>query len=326
MSNTNKRVWYAWEQHRRSRVLAKEYEAELVEIIYKNQLLRYPLSIYRTLSSIIEKKPKVVFCQNPSVVLAFILALTKQILNYKLIVDRHSNFKFDTASSKNPKLILFHYLSNFSIKHADITIVTNNFLSQIVTNKKGKPVVLPDKIPELELNEKIELNNSFNLFFICSFSSDEPYIEIFEAVKSIENLTLYVTGDYNKAGLSKEKIASNIILLGFIDEKVYLKYLNSVDAVIVLTNQDHTLNCGSYESVCAEKPMVLSDFNVIKNYFYKGVIYSKLDSGSISNAIRQLISSKNKLNDDVKNIKKELQISWKVQSAILTKELLLFEK
>ena len=65
------KLWIAWEKQRRSTVLSKEFNAKLYQFNNSGKL-RYPIVITKTLFLLIKKRPKILFVQNPSTVLAFL--------------------------------------------------------------------------------------------------------------------------------------------------------------------------------------------------------------------------------------------------------------
>src|SRR5690606_19499272 len=136
--------------------------------------------------------------QNPSIVLAALLCFLKP-LGYKLIIDRHSNFKLYTLSIKSFKWRAFHFLSRYTLKKADLTIVTNKYLADLVIDLGGRSFVLPDKLPALDKHANKVLGGVYKLVFVCTYSADEPVLEVFEALRYLgEDYQLYVTGNFRK--------------------------------------------------------------------------------------------------------------------------------
>ena len=71
-----KSVWVTWEDHRRSRELAKAFDASYFPIIFnKNRFIRYPVLSFLTIRWLLIERPDLVFSQNPSIVLSFLLVI-----------------------------------------------------------------------------------------------------------------------------------------------------------------------------------------------------------------------------------------------------------
>ena len=206
-------------------------------------------------------------------------------------------------------------ISNITIRHSDLMIVTNPFLKEFVDCMGGNGIVLPDKIPALQdPKKKKKLQGQFNIFFICTFSDDEPFREVLEAANLLpSDWVIYVSGNYKKANVQPDRVPKNVVLLGFVEEDDYLYYLSSADAVMVLTTLDYTLNCGAYESVALNKPMVLSYKKTIMSYFDKGAVYVEPVAQSIVEGIESLFENFETFEKEIKELKCELELSWKKQ-------------
>jgi glycosyltransferase involved in cell wall biosynthesis len=316
--NKKKAIWIAWERHRRSIELAKAFNAKLFVLeTTHNRLIKYTYLSVRTLSLIIREKPLIIFVQNPSIILATLLCIFKNFLNYQLITDRHSNFKLNTLNNRKLKWKLFHIFSKYSIRNADLTIITNGYLCDIVTLWGGHGFVLQDKIPNLNFGEKIKLKGKKNIVFVSTFSEDEPIIEVGGAAGLINNnWTIYITGNgdkYTHLDNLLLNLPNNVILTGYISEKEYQSLLLSADLLIVLTTMKHTLTCGAYEGIALLKPMILSDTIVIREYFNKGVVYTKPNSCAIANAISDSFLNESKLAKDIKTLRNELLLDWEIR-------------
>ena len=148
-----KRIWIAWETQRRTKELAEHLKCRLFIIEY-NGIMRFPLSIIKSIKILIAENPDKIFVQNPSMILALIGCIYKKIYKKYLIVDRHSNFMI-TKKYWNPFYILmFKSLNGLTIKNADLTIVTNSFIANLVKNKGGNAFILQDKIPQMQKTQE----------------------------------------------------------------------------------------------------------------------------------------------------------------------------
>ena len=133
------RIWIAWETQRRSITLAGLVGAELhiLELEHLGKL-RYPVSIVRTMILLARNRGGVVFVQNPSMVLAALAAFLKPVFRYTLIVDRHSNFPLPGERVSGATERVLGWLSAFSIRRADVTIVTNTEIADRYVRGVGR--------------------------------------------------------------------------------------------------------------------------------------------------------------------------------------------
>ena len=215
-------------------------------------VLRYPLLALATVLTIVAKRPKVVFVQNPSVILAIVAGLCCKVLPPKLIVDAHNGGLFPFEGKKRWAM----HLARLALVLADQTIVTNPNLAKFVVDRGGDAVVVPDPLPHLvrfphDSSTKKSSSDVYHVLFICTWAEDEPYLQVIEAARKLKsNVDIRVTGNYSKRReLLPADIPENVTLLGFIDEKKYLDELRHADITMDLTTREDCLVCGAYESV-----------------------------------------------------------------------------
>lgn len=304
-------IWVAWEKHRRTLELCKYLSVRPYIFDRKShRLIRYLENIFKTIMLLYRKKTSVLFIQNPSIVLATISCLLKKVFGYYLIVDAHN-------SGIIPDIDLlkrFGFIYRYIQKTADITIVTNQALADLVDMNNGNSFILPDIIPSLPddtfINEsKVE---GIKITNICSFHNDEPYLEILKAASHLPDyIKIYMTGDYSK--LSKKilfNLPNQVILTGYVNDSDYWKHIKSSHIIMDLTFRENCLLCGAYEGVAACKPLILSDTKALKEYFYKGVCYTKNNSDDIQSIILFAVEKIDELNQQINDLKYELLRSW----------------
>lgn len=328
-------IWVSWENQRRSIELAKSFNAHLHILntpldTVSIPLIKYLLLCAKTLLLLINTKPKIVFAQNPSIILASLICVFKGIFHYNAIIDRHSNFKFH--KTRGLKWRIFHIISKYSVRKADLTLVTNRYLADLVKSWGGRSFVLQDKLPELPFKKKILLEGKKNVVFITGFHEDEPIEEMIYAFEYLDKDWIgYFTGNY-KPFFRKKNITNlphNIRLTGFLPEEKYQSLLHSADLLVVLTKQEYTLTCGAYEGISLNKPLILSDTVTIRDYFKKGVIYTKPGSSSIAKSIRKGIAELDVLKRDCLEFKHTLISDWndkfdELQNKIYNEDELIF--
>lgn len=308
-SSTEKKntAWITWEIQPRNRSMARLLGVPLHELISNSpRLIRYIKLSIKTISIISKGKVKVLFVQNPSIVLSLIAVILRPIFKLKVIVDAHNSGIFPAEQESN----ILNKIAKFICKHSDITIVTNKNLADIVSKRGGTAFVMPDPLPDYSSHSFKKFENSRPyLVFICTWASDEPYMEVIEAVRNFgDNIDILITGNFRKKLTIRdlEILPENIRLLGFIDEDEYLNCLAGSIAAIDLTTRDNCLVCGAYEAVSLEIPAILSDSQATKDLFSKGVILSKNNHTDIRRAISEVLTKHSSLRSEIKLLKSEL--------------------
>jgi glycosyltransferase involved in cell wall biosynthesis len=305
-----RKIWIAWEKHRRSTELASALNVEkLFQLeVEANRLIRYACLLYRTILIILRERPDLVIVQNPSIVLSSFMVTLGKILVPRVVVDAHNEGIKPFYSKHNWFMPLYRMIQ----KRADLTVVTNHELAEEVHNHGGRPFILEDKIPRFGKVERIPLSGKYNVVLICTFEKDEPYEEVIKAASLIDSsIHTYITGKYQKA--SPEIIARapyNVHFTGFLSDEEYINLLYSCDAIIDLTLMQDCLVCGAYEAVALGNPLILTDTPVLRNYFYQGAVYTENKAGAIAEAIKCVIENREKLTDEVLILRDQLQSMW----------------
>jgi glycosyltransferase involved in cell wall biosynthesis len=292
----NHGIWITWELQRRNRELSKALCVKFFELSEigekKNLFKKYLLGILKTGVIIFKEKPKVVFAQNPSIVLSLLVILMKPFARFKVCIDAHNAGVFP----KEGKSRMLGAIARWIQKRADLTIVTNEGLRKHVNGNGGRAFILQDKIPSIPTVPKICLKGKFNILFICTYASDEPYMEVFSAFQEISrDVFLYVTGNYRKRKIDRTALPENIILMGFIPEDEYITMLNSVNATMILTEREDCLVCGAYESISVGKPMILSDTQALRDYFQGSAVYTKNTAEGIKKAVVAIVERRGEI-------------------------------
>lgn len=304
----NTAIWISWERHRRSRELARALSVPLHEIVSdKHPYLRSISCSIRTIGLLFRIRPSLVFIQNPSVQLAYIACRLKPLLGYTLVVDRHSNFHFtDTEHG------LFNYLSNYSLRNADLTIVTNEVVGSLVETKGGRAFILQDRLPELLTGPAAHLDGPTRVVYVCSFHPDEPVEEVLGAARLLgDEFSLYITGRLiGRFECAARRALPNVTFTGFLAEEAYVALLSSADVVVALTMRENTLLCSAYEGVSLLKPLVLSNQVVLRDYFKKGVVLTENASESIAKSIRIATRERDRLEAELAELVPELRADW----------------
>jgi len=311
-------IWITWERQRRTLELSKNLGIRLIRIIYRGpKALRYPWCAFFTINVIKNYRPKLLFVQNPSLVLTLWVSILKLVFGFSLVVDRHTNFLINKPPSFYK--FLFSIISDFTLRRAELTVVTNRALAELVEKKHGSPFVLPDPLPEMPEVEPYPLAGRVNICFICTYSGDEPFEEVISAGEHLpKSIGLYITGNPGSRTLSPRamnivKENPHIILTGFLSEDHYFDLLGAVDVVMDLTTLDHCLVCGAYEGIAAGKPLILSRKSCNSELFGDTPIYVEATKNSILDGIKTAIEELHRRTDMTRVLGRQYRQNWQDQ-------------
>src|SRR5581483_8612219 len=119
-------IWITWERQRRNRSMAARVGATLHELEYRGgAIARYCVLISRTVRLVRSQQPDVVFFQNPSLVLAALIAALKtlRVIRGKTVGDFHN-------AGVHPPIASF--LVPWIVRHCDLVLVSNSNLAPAI--------------------------------------------------------------------------------------------------------------------------------------------------------------------------------------------------
>jgi len=305
--------WITWEDHRRSRELAAAFACDYIPLASNRGYALRTLELgWRTVRVLMKRKPRLLFIQNPSLMLAALACAMKPLLRYALIVDRHSNFELRTLTPPAPVRFVFDRLSRWTTRCADLTIVTNETLRVLADSWGGRGIILQDKLPTLGAAPAPLARPGSHLVFVCTFSEDEPVAEVIEAARRLpDGITVHVTGNDRKLPARlRESAPDNVVFTGFIPDADYQALLAACDGVIGLTTRPVTLLCCAYEAVSLGKPMVLSRHDDLMDYFRRGTVPTDNSAADLARAMVDLVQRRDELEAEVAVLAEELRADW----------------
>jgi glycosyltransferase involved in cell wall biosynthesis len=269
-------LWIAWERQRRTLELSSRLGCRLRIFEHRGPgVLRYPWSALRTALLLSRERPSLVVVQNPSMALAALACACKRLFGFALVVDRHSNFLLARRRRDDWKARLFLALSRYTLRNADLTLVTNGEIADRVLAAGGRPFVLPDPYPDVACAPPPPARPVPEAVFVCSWAEDEPIAEMMAACEALRGeAVVRATGrpkPRHSALLGRKP--GNFLPTGFLADADYLRLLAGADAVVVLTTMPSTLLCGAYEALALGKPLLLSGSRALREYFTAGAVH-----------------------------------------------------
>ena len=277
-------------------------------MFHKPLLKRYYCCLKETLKIFSEKRYNTCIVQNPSAILSLTAIVYNKIASKKIIIDAH-NVGIMFENKRKSIRFLGQLCNDFIIKNTDMVIVTNDGLADTVKEKGGYPFVLEDPLPELKYETELKLDGEKKIFLICSFSNDEPYLNVFKAIEKLGNkVILYVSGNYKKINPNIH-FPENIVFTGYVNEYHFNSILFASDLIIDLTLRENCLVCGAYEAIQMDKPLLLSETEAQKNYFGRLAYYTNNTTVDIHDAISSILK-KDKYKSQRKALKKQLETNW----------------
>lgn len=309
----------SWFHHRRTRELCAGLGIELVPLATPyGGVRRYLVLTARTIGLLARRRPRVLLVQNPSLVLSALAVVLRGAFRYRLVVDAHN----EAVDPYENRQFWIGGLSRWVVRRANLTIVTNRQLAQLVRGQRGVPFILPDRIPKAPGGPPRRLDAAFNVVLIATFAKDEPISAIFDAVRDAE-LDLYVTGNPARLPASVKAAAPpNVRFTGFLAEEDYWSLLRSADAIVDLTLKPDCLVCGAYEALALGKPVLLSGNAASIELFNDGALYTDNSPADIRRALGRLRAGQRAQEAAARSKRDELIERWNANAQALRAELI----
>lgn len=305
-------VWGTPDQGPRSKVLAQRLGIEL-HFIHTSlprgafyALIRYPIQAVMTLQLLLQRRPRVVFIQNPPpaavVCVCFYCALAKA----GYIIDAHSS-AFSSQRWVTPPL----WIKKLLARRAIATIVTNEHWKETVNQWGGQAIIIQDIPATFPAEGEFPMRGKFNVAFVNTFSEDEPLENFLEAAFALPEVQFYVTGKIKaKDAALVSSAAPNVHFTNFLSDESYYALLRSVDAVICLTTRDHTMQRGACEALSLGKPIITSDWTVLREYFRKGTVHVDNSIEGIRLGVLQMKDRHRSYQGEIEELQQEQQAEW----------------
>jgi glycosyltransferase involved in cell wall biosynthesis len=208
-------------------------------------------------------------------------------------------------------------LHAFLARRAIWAATTNDELTERV-NAMGATGISVTDIPFEFPDASYAVEDGFTVAVVCSFDDDEPVQEIFDAARSLDDVTFYVTGNPKKAPEAlRDSCPRNVTLTGYLSNENYVGLLRSVSAIMVLTTNDFTMQRGGSEAISVERPLITSDFQMLRDVFHKGTVHVDNSPEQIADAVKQLQADLPRYEREMREMKRERDEWWTAMRADL---------
>ncbi len=311
-------VWNPPRGSRRSEQIGRELGID-VEYVYATTKqgifyapFKYTYQGIATWVLLARRHPQLVFVQDPPIFGALFVYLYSLFTGTEFIIDAH------TEALEAPQwqwtLSLYRFLS----RHALTTIVTNEGLSQKLDSWNVDSFVLEDPPIEFALSEPMTLKKStLNVVMVCYGDYDEPVAEMVQVAHNLPDMDFYITGNF--ANIFPDVIhsaPSNVHFTGYLRED-FFPLLKAADVIVCLTTCNHTFLSGANEALWVGKPLITSDWPLLKNYFNRGTVHVDNTAQSIQQG---LLTIRNNLSDfqaGIRALQKERRSEWREKAEAL---------
>jgi glycosyltransferase involved in cell wall biosynthesis len=311
-------TWYPY--CRRSDALSEQIGARSYLVHYlrfKVPILapvKYVPQTLKTLQILLRERPSVVLVANPPVMAPLLVWFVSWLLRCRFVLDVHSGaFQHARWSWSLP-------LQRFLARRALATVVTNDHMASLVRSWGAKPLLVQDIALDLAPSGPSSRNGDFHAVFICTHSVDEPVAAVVEAARRLPQIAFSFTGDpaYAPKGF-RETLPGNVRLTGFTPDAEYLALLRGADVILALTQEDHTMQRGAYEAMALEKPLVTSNWGLLRQVFSRGTVHVDNTPQAITSALETIRAHPDRFRREMAELKGERREVSAAQVATLAR-------
>jgi len=305
-------VWGTPDQGPRSRVLSRELGIDAIFVqtaLPRGALyapLKYLIQSAKTAALLFREKPGVVFVQSPPLFAVLVTCLYCALRDAVYIVDAHSAAFMGPWWSMPP-----NWLKKKLSQGAAATLVTNTRLKQMVEEMGGHAIILSDVPTTFEFTVDYPVHEGFSVAIINTSSVDEPLSQTLQAAAHLPAVHFYVTGRLDRRS---SELAShsppNVHFTGFLPDAEYYGLLSSVQSVACLTTRNHTMQRGASEALWLGKPIITSDWPILREYFSRGTVHVDNSVHGIRQGVLQMQSDHARLQEEIRSLQMLRRQEW----------------
>lgn len=270
----------------------------------------YALAAGKTWDILWKERPEVVLVTNPPPFAGLIAWLFCRLSGGRFAIDHHSA-AFNLRRWKS-----FSWLTRFLARRAAVNVFHSEPMARLVSGWGVRTMVLGDIPLHLETNQVFHTHGDFSLVFPCTYAEDEPIQVISEAARQLPEVSFYLTGDASRAPEDfASQLPPNVILTGYLPHGDYVALLKACQGVIALTTRDLTVQNSAYEAVELGKPLITSDWPVLKDAYPLGAIYIDNTPASLVQAVQRLQAEYPRFCSEIQMLREKIHAEWSARLA-----------
>ena len=273
---------------------------------------KYGYQAVATVALLARRRPDLVFVQSPPSLAVPVVWLYAALTGARFVVDAHSD-ALDSPIWTRPR-----WLHAFLARRAAATIVTNEHFAERIAAQGGRAVVIRDIPATYTVGDPPALDGDVRVLVVNSFAPDEPILEIVAAAAALPDVTFYITGDRSRPGATvPDVVPPNVRFTGYLPDESYYALMDASDAVLCLTTRDHTMQRGACEALSMGRPIITSDWPLLRGYFHMGTVHVGADATSIRRGVERLLRDHDRYSREILALRDDQAREWEAARATL---------
>jgi len=272
---------------------------------YATLPFKYLSQTIKTLRILFRTRPRIVYVMTPPVFACVPVWIYSRWTRAPFVIDAHTGAFLDTRWKK----ILF--VHRWFSRSARMTIVTNEHMKDVLEKWRCRVNIVRDVPVCFARPAEVTLDGACNMTMVCTFTWDEPIALFFQAAARLPTVSFHVTGNYQRVDKRiLDMRPDNVRLTGFLSDEEYVGLLLASDAVISLTTLDHTMQRAAYEAIYLGKPVITSDFEILRRHFYKGAVHVDNTVDGVIAGIRRMHDNLVRFGEEAGQLRLERLAEW----------------
>lgn len=279
--------------------------------------VRYLVATVQTVSYLISRRPLALIVTNPPVFPVLIGWVYSTLSGVPLVIDAHPG-SFGLKETRIGQLML--PVSRWLAPRVETSLVTTAELAARVEALGGRADILHEAPPGRVVDAPPP-PTPLTLLFVSIFASDEPVDAVLEAARATPEIEIRITGDLSLAPLHLlDRVPANVTFVGYLDADGYWEEIRRAHGVVALTTEANSVMRAAYEAVYAKRPLVISDWPVLRELFPAGVAVNH-DPSSLADGFSFVKAHLAELLDRAESARECQQVRWDGQLCTLRSRL-----
>jgi len=262
--------------------------------------VRYLALFFRTLFLLAQKRPDVVYAQNPPIFCPLTCLLYCRIAGARLVIDHHSIWSIKTLGGRSPLSRGIGFLERMVSRAADANTAPHNLWARMLVKIGAREVlVYHDYVPKNPRRPDEALRRRMGEGQTLAISSHGGHplerLEVEAAAVGREReagVSLVISGPKEKLErrFAAMTLPPNVRYAGFLEREVYESLKASADFAINITDEPYTLSHVLFEFAASSLPVISSKEPVVEELFGDSLLYADSTVDDVAEKVRQLCS------------------------------------
>ena len=262
--------------------------------------VRYLALFFRTLFLLAQKRPDVVYAQNPPVFCPLTCLLYCRVAGARLVIDHHSIWSIKTLGGRSPLSRAIGFLERAVSRAAEANTAPHRMWARMLEKMGARDVlVYHDYVPmnTRRRDEALRRRMGDGETLAISSHGGHPLERLEVEAAAVgrdrdEGVSLVTSGPREKLErrFAAMSLPPNVRYAGFLEREVYESLKASADFAINITDEPHTLSHVLFEFAASSLPVISSKESVVEELFGDSILYADSTVDDVAEKVRTLCS------------------------------------